>query len=271
MAGRLLIAGCGDLGVRLAGRLQDRWQVTGLRRSIDRLPDTLVPFAADLAEPATLDRLPRDWDAVIYTATPGARDEAAYRRTYIDGFRHLVDHVRADRLIFVSSTAVYGQDGGEWVDEDAETAPRRFNGRVLLQAESIARDAGGCVLRFSGIYGPGREALIRRVRSGPVACRREPPIWTNRIHADDCAAALDHLVHLPDPDPVYLASDEAPAPRWTVLSWLAERLGAPPPTEDADPSGGQGKRVSAQRLKATGFAVQYADFRAGYEALLACD
>jgi nucleoside-diphosphate-sugar epimerase len=272
---RLLIAGCGDLGVRLADRLTDRWQVTGLRRSADRLPDTVEPFAADLADPATLRRLPRDWDAVIHTATPDARDEAAYRRTYLDGFRHLVDHVRAGRLVFVSSTAVYGQDGGEWVDEDAETAPQRFNGQVLLQGEAIAREAGGCVLRFSGIYGPGREALIERVRSGPVGCRREPPVWTNRIHADDCATALDHLLHLPEPDPVYLASDDAPTPRWDVLSWLAERLGAPGPTPDPDPrpeaSAGQGKRVSAARLKATGFALQYPDFRSGYEALLACD
>ena len=271
MAGRLLIAGCGDLGIRLAARLTADWQVTGLRRSIDRLPDTLEPFAADLTNPATLKRLPRDWDAVIHTATPGARDESAYRRTYLDGFRHLVDHVRAERLVFVSSTAVYGQDAGEWVDEDAETVPSRFNGRVLLRGESVARDAGGCVLRFSGIYGPGRDALIRRVRSGSVRCRREPPIWTNRIHADDCAAALEHLLGLPDPDPVYLASDDAPAPRWEVLSWLAERLGAPAPQGDPEASGGQGKRVSAARLKATGFAVQYPDFRAGYEALLACE
>src|SRR6056297_2389182 len=277
VSGRLLIAGCGDLGVRLAGRLPDRWQVTGLRRSVERLPDSLEPFAADLSDPASLSGLPRDWDAVIYTATPDARDEAAYQRTYLDGFRHLVDHVRADRLLFVSSTAVYGQDAGEWVDEDAETAPQRFNGQVLLQAEALARNAGGCVLRFSGIYGPGREALIERVRSGPVACRREPPIWTNRIHADDCAAALALLLHLADPDPVYLATDDAPTPRWDVLSWLAERLDAPGPqpepdhSHDSEAPARQGKRVSAARLKATGFALQYPDFRSGYEALLACD
>jgi nucleoside-diphosphate-sugar epimerase len=276
----LLIAGCGDLGLRLADRLarrtaderQPNWQVTGLRRSIEGLPEPLppglTPVAADLADPATLRELHGDWDAIIYTATPGARDEAAYRGIYIDGLRHLLDHARAQRLIFVSSTAVYGQDEGEWVDEDAETVPRRFNGEVLLQAESIARAAGGIVLRFSGIYGPGREALLNRVRSGGLRCRREPPIWTNRIHSEDCAAALEHLLDLPDPDEVYLASDDAPAPRWEVLSWLAERLGAPAPEPDPDDAGGQGKRVSATRLKASGFTLQYPDYRAGYEALL---
>lgn len=271
VGGRLLIAGCGDLGIRLAGRLSDHWRATGLRRSIDRLPDTLDHHAADLSDPSSFSGLARDWDAVIYTATPGAREAAAYRSIYIDGLRHLLDHVRARRLVFVSSTAVYGQDAGEWVDEDAETAPSRFNGEVLLQAESIARDAGGCVLRFSGIYGPGREALIRRVRSGPVTCRREPPVWTNRIHADDCAAALEHVLELPDPDSVYLASDDAPTPRWDVLSWLAERLDAAPPEPADDVSAGQGKRVSAARLKATGFELRYPDFRAGYEDLLSCE
>lgn len=268
----LLIAGCGDLGIRLAERVPG-WRVHGLRRNVVRLPGTIVPEAADLNRPETLARLDRHWDAVIYTATPSGRGVEGYRSAYVDGLARLLDRVETPRLIAVSSTAVYGQDRGEWVDEDSPTEPTAFNGEILLEYERLAREAGGTALRFSGIYGPGRDFLIRKVTAGGVECRREPPVWTNRIHADDCAAVLAHLLAMDQLPPVLVGSDERPAPRWEVLSWLAGRLGAAPPVEvaggDADGSG-QAKRVSAGRLLATGFALQYPDYRAGYEELLRC-
>ncbi len=272
MAGRLLIAGCGDLGARLHARLGGEWSVTGLRRNVERLPSGMEGIAADLLDPSSLSVLPRDWDAVVYTATPGAFDEEAYRATYCTGLAHLLDRVRTPRLLFVSSTAVYGQDRGEWVDEDSITEPTRFNGRVLLDGERIAREAGGVVVRFSGIYGPGREALVRKLRTGGVECRRTPPQWTNRIHADDAAAALAHLLPLDANRRVWLASDERPAPKFDVLAWLARRLGVAGPEavdgEEREDSVGQGKRVSSARLRATGLRLQYPDFEHGYEALL---
>ncbi|MDT8449667.1 MAG: SDR family NAD(P)-dependent oxidoreductase [Wenzhouxiangellaceae bacterium] len=269
----LLIAGCGDLGIRLAERVPG-WQVHGLRRNVARLPGTIMPEAGDLNRPETLARLDRYWDAVIYTATPSGRGVEGYRSAYVDGLARLLDRVETPRLIAVSSTAVYGQDGGEWVDEDSPTEPSAFNGEILLEYEQLARGAGGTALRFSGIYGPGRDFLIRKVRAGGVECRREPAVWTNRIHAEDCAAALAHLLALDQLPPVLIGSDQRPAPRWQVLSWLAEQLGADPPVEVADGEAGrkisQGKRVSAARLFATGFALQYPDYRAGYEELLRC-
>lgn len=272
---RLLIAGCGDLGARLHSRSGAHWSVTGLRRTVERLPNGMDRVAADLLDPSSLRALPRDWDAVVYTATPGAFDEDAYRATYCTGLAHLLDRVRTPRLLFVSSTAVYGQDRGEWVDEDSITDPKRFNGRVLLDGERIALEAGGAVVRFSGLYGPGRDALIRKLRAGDVDCRRTPPQWTNRIHADDAAAALAHLLTLDADRRVWLASDERPAPKFEVLEWLARRLGVPGP-KAVDATGhngqgkaGQGKRVSSARLRATGLRLQYPDFEHGYEALLA--
>lgn len=268
---RLLIAGCGDLGTRLAGRLDnERWQVTGLRRHAGNLPAPIRPVAADLADPDSLAAVAGDWDAVVYQATPDARDEAAYRRTYVDGLSGLLDRVRCKRLIFVSSTAVYGQDGGEWVDEHAVAEPKAFNGRILRQGESLARDCASdaVVIRFSGIYGPGRDSLIRQVREGRARCRRDPPQWTNRIHADDCAAVLAHVLELPDPEPVYCASDSRPAPRCEVLAWLAGRLGVAGPHDDADVAGGQGKRIDNRRLIASGFTFRHPDYRSGYGEML---
>ncbi len=241
--------------------------MTGLRRNPNRISGDIIAHGADLNRPESLAGLERDWDAVVYTATPSQRNEAGYRAAYLEGLDNLLDRVAFQRLIFVSSTAVYGQDHGQWVDEDSPAEPQAFNGQVLLEAELRARRAGGIVLRFSGIYGPGRDWLLRRLRAGGVTCRREPPVWTNRIHSEDCAAALAHLLRLDGPESLYVASDCEPATRWEVLCWLAGRLGVAPP-EEVDDQNGQGKRVSAQRLCDTGFTLEYPDYRAGYGEML---
>lgn len=267
---RLLIAGCGDLGIRLAARLdRDAWRVHGLRRNVEALPDTIEPVRADLSDPESLAAVAGDWDAVVYQATPDRYDEAGYRAAYRDGLARLLEQARPGRLIFVSSTAVYGQDEGEWVDEDSETVPARFNGRVLLEAEALARRSAdeAVAVRFSGIYGPGRDYLLRKVAAGEAECRAEPPQWTNRIHADDCAGVLAHLLTLERPDALYCASDERPAPRCEVLDWLARKLDAPAPARTAG-SSGQGKRVSSARLRESGFAFTHPDYRSGYQEML---
>ena len=265
----LLIAGCGDLGTRLSARLQQsEWRIHGLRRRPEQLPSFIRGIGADLLAPRSLAPLPRSWDAVIYQATPGERTPEAYRSAYVDGLQNLLRHVRARRLIFVSSTAVYGQDQGEWVDEDSVTEPRGFSGRTLLEAEAKTRESGGLVVRFSGIYGPGRDYLIRSIQSGRARCRPDPPQWTNRIHADDCAAVLHHLLTLPDPASLYCASDSRPAPRCEVLGWLADQLELPGPQADVKRSG-EGKRVRNLRLTSTGFEFQYPDYMSGYRTLLA--
>lgn len=265
---RLLIAGFGDLGARLSACLEpDDWQISGLKRRPEQLSPSVAPVAADLLVPETLAQVAGDWDAVIYQATPGERSPDAYRNIYVNGLAHLLDHVRVGRLIFVSSTAVYGQDDGNWVDEDSPTEPQAFNGRILLEAESLARQAGGQVVRFSGIYGPGRDYLLRQLRDGRAECRPSPPQWTNRIHADDCAGVLAHLLALEDPSPLYCATDCSPSPRCEVLEWLAARLGQPAP-ERITGGYGQGKRVSNKRLMASGYDFLYPDYRSGYGALM---
>lgn len=270
---RLLIAGCGDLGMRLARRLDPRhWCVHGLRRDPSVLPDTIEPLPGDLTDPASLSAALGHWDAVIYQATPGARDEQAYRVTYIEGLRNLLEQISCDRLIFVSSTAVYGQDFGEFVDETSPTGPKAFNGRILLEAEALAAgiEARSIVVRFAGIYGPGRDYLISQLRAGRAECRPEPPQWTNRIHADDCAGVLAHLLEATDPAALYCGVDDRPASRCEVLDWLAGQLGVAGPerldTDDA--RSGQGKRVSNDRLKASGYTFIYPDYVHGYGALL---
>ena len=265
---RLLIAGCGDIGARLARCLDDQhWHVHGLRRNPDQLPAGIEPIRADLLDPASLAPVRGAWDAIVYQATPAERTEPAYRAAYVEGLSNLLEHSHAERLIFVSSTAVYGQNSGEWVDEDTATEPSSFSGRILLEAENIASQHGGLSVRFSGIYGPGRDYLIRSLKSGRARCRPDPPQWTNRIHSEDCAGVLAHLLTVASPAPVYCASDEKPSPRCEVLDWLAAQLNLSLPIRGGQDSG-QGKRVANHRLLASGFTFHYPDYTTGYRELL---
>jgi nucleoside-diphosphate-sugar epimerase len=265
---RLLIAGCGDLGIRLARRLSpQRWTVHGLRRHPEQLPQTIAGIQADLLDPHSLSQMAREWDSIIYQATPDSRTPETYHDAYVRGLENLLKHCKTDRLIFVSSTAVYGQNKGEWVDEQSVTQPDAFSGRILLQAEALADAENGTAVRFSGIYGPGRDFLIRSVKTGQARCRVNPPQWTNRIHAEDCAGVLQHLLELEETESVYCASDSQPAERCEVLTWLAEQLGASAPEIDEQGSD-QGKRVSNRRLINSGFEFRYPDFRTGYRELL---
>ena len=276
---RVLIAGCGDVGTAIGRRLAAAGvEVFGLRRHVDALPNGIVPVAADLTDPGSLRGLPDGLDAVVVAVAADERTEAGYRSTYVDGLSHLLGALAGRgaggglpaRLLLVSSTAVYGQSDGAWVDEDTPTAPTRFTGRVMLDAEALVAQAGtrGIVLRCAGIYGPGRTRLLRQVRDGEASCH-EVTAYTNRIHRDDAAGAAAHLLTLDDPEPVYLAADDDPAPRCEVLRWLADRLGAPdPPVEPGASSRGANKRCRNDRLRASGYTLAYPTFREGYEDVL---
>lgn len=282
---RILIAGAGDVGLRL-GRLRAAggdavWLLR--RRPIESDIDGIRTLSADLTSGAGLDHLPSEFDAIVFCAAPDQREEAAYRRLYLDGPARLLDALPTSPECFLitTSTAVYGEDCGEWVDEATPARPREFNGRVLLQAEQAlgTRLTGAVAVRLSGLYGPGRTRMLARARSGDPGTRR----WGNRIHVEDAASALDRLLDIDAPLPIYLASDDRPALDCDVLAWLSRRQSSlaqdrpqdqpmeqtPNQTPDAPPDGPEsGRRVANARLRATGWQPRFPDFRAGYSALL---
>ncbi len=279
---RVLIAGCGDLGTALGLELAAAGdEVIGLRRHPEGLPAAISPFAADLADPRTLEPLP-EVDAVVYAAAADSSTDEAYRRAYVDGLRHLLA-ARAlqehppQRILFVSSTAVYAQNDGEWIDEGSPAEAADFRGLRLREGEDLLRAAtpaatATIVLRLSGIYGPGRTRLIDLVRSGRATYPPGPPRYANRIHRDDAAEALAHLLRLPAPAPLYLGTDDAPADLAEVLTFLAVELGAPLPQLAEAPSPGgverASKRCSNARLKTTAYSFRYPTYREGYGDLL---
>lgn len=273
---KILIVGCGDVGGRLAVELAAAGhEVHGLRRTSFSLPGVSA-LAGDVTAPATL-HFPAGLDYVFILLAPGESGEAAYRRVYYEGTRHVLAALAGQslrRLFWISSSGVYGQDDGSEVDESSPAVPASATSRVLLESEGLARAAAwpATVVRLSGIYGSGRLRLVNWVQAGrPV--QAEPPQWTNRIHAADAAGLLAFLlardldgVALKD---IYLGTDSAPAPQHEVLDWLAQQLGLPPVPHERKPGAGQNKRLSNARLRALGYPLRYPDYRAGYAAVLA--
>jgi electron-transferring-flavoprotein dehydrogenase len=256
----LLIAGAGDLGSRLAHLRAARGdEVIAMRRRERTDSAGIRHIRADLTDGAGFERLPKRPDAVVFCAAPDRRNEAAYRALYVDGLRRLLNGIETTRLIFVSSTAVYAQDAGEWIDERSPADAESFNGAALLAAESeLSAHDQGVVLRLSGIYGPGRESMLQRARSGQPGRRH----WSNRIHVDDAAGALSHLLSIPNPDALYLGNDNEPALEAEVFAWirdmekLARVVAADTPLS--------GRRVNNRRLRDTGWAPAFPDFRSGF-------
>jgi nucleoside-diphosphate-sugar epimerase len=227
-----------------------------------------------------LDQLPEGIDAAFYIVTPDAFEDAAYEAAFVRGPRNLLralisDRQSARRLIFVSSTSVYGQRAGEWVDETSQTAPPQFSGNRLLEGEHLVLESSipGVVVRFGGIYGRNGNRLLQRVRDARP-CQDTPPLYTNRIHYEDCVCVLHHLFDLQDPEKIYLGVDHEPAAQCVVMDWIAAQLGLPasPRAAPDDAGGGRrktNKRCRNARLLSSGYRFVYPSFRDGYGALLA--
>ena len=276
MSERVLLIGCGDLGLRVARRFLDRGDdVHALRRHPPAGDASGIQWLqGDITRPDTLPPLPQGVTRLIHLPSPGGRDPDAYRGVFVDGPRNVLaalDAARLARIVFVSSSAVYGEHHGGWVTEATPPAPQGFNGRVLLEAEAAlaAQPISSTALRLAGLYGPGRLQLIERLRSGAAGAPVAPEHWANRIHIDDAAAAVVHLALLPEVEPVYIGCDDTPLPLHILYADLARLIGAPAPREAPAPANVGSKKLSNARLRASGLTLQWPDSRAGYAALLA--
>ncbi|MBZ9539669.1 SDR family oxidoreductase [Modicisalibacter tunisiensis] len=276
-----LILGCGDVGTALGRLLAAAGQrVVGVRRNPSALEGTgIEPLALDVTDAEALSAMP-EADIVVYAASADRFEESAYQAAYPDGLKAVLGELEGrDRpprhVFFVSSTGVYAQQDGETVDETSPTEPRGFSGQLMLAAERALLDSRlpGTVVRFSGIYGPGRDRLIRQVREGRVA-PSVPSMYTNRIHRDDCAGVLAHLIEraLTDQplETLYLASDCEPVPLHDVTAWLARRLKIESTETMQSPLRRRSsKRCDNTRLCETGYRFRFPTFREGYAQVLA--
>ncbi|MFB6089445.1 MAG: SDR family oxidoreductase [Halobellus sp.] len=285
---RTVIVGCGYVGLELGRQLRDAGhEVAGVRRSdsgLDAVADAgLDPVRADATAPDSLETLP-DADWVVFAASSGGRGADAAREIYVEGLRNVIAEYGArssppDRLVYTSSTGVYGDHGGDFVDEETSIDPTTEKTRVLAEAERIAReeaaDAGidGTVVRFAGLYGPDRYRLDRYIE-GPVT-----EGYLNMVHRDDAAGAVAFLLGSDRArDDVVLVADDEPADKWAFADWLADQCGVPEPPKRtieerlADPDLSDAarrrlrtsKRCDNGRLRDLGYELAYPTFREGY-------
>lgn len=277
----LLVAGCGDLGMRVAQeRLQQGWAVYGLRRQAEQLGADIQPITGDLTQP----QQPQQWpqtqiDFVLYAVAAKSREESVYRQVYLQGLQHLLQWLdsngqRPKRVFFVSSTAVYGQDDGSWVDETSPTVPRGFNGKVMLEAEQwlASQAVEHTLVRLSGLYGGQRQALLNRVLEGYQVAEK-PVHFSNRIHVEDAAGLLSHLLATAaqgnELEDCYIGVDDQPVAQAEVVSWLREQLQVRQVKALETVRGVGSKRCSNARARASGWQPRYPSYKEGYRERLA--
>jgi nucleoside-diphosphate-sugar epimerase len=260
--GVTLLVGCGRVAIRLGRRLVARGgQVIALRRRVDDVPAGIRVLAHDLDEPfpAALPAV----DSMVITLPPGREGSAGYRTR----LHHVAAALPAvpSRTVFVSSTGVFERKGAGVVDESDEPHPTSPRGRELWAGERTAQELfSAVVVRPAGIYGPGREHLVRQVREGAEVdySRR-----TNRIHEADLARTLDRVLTMADPPALLHAVDSAPALLGDVVAFIADELGLAHPPRAA--ARGEGIELDGRLLRSVVGELEFPDYRSGYRDLLA--
>ncbi|GAA0761756.1 SDR family oxidoreductase [Ideonella azotifigens] len=235
----LLIVGCGDVGLRVVRLLAGRWRVLALSSSPERWPllraSGIVPLAGNLDQPETLGRLAGLAEAVLHLAPPPGKGAADARTAAL--VRALARSGRVQRVVYGSTTGVYGDAGGARFDETRAVNPATDRGRRRVDAEARLRWAGRAlgwtvsVLRIPGIYAADREGghPRDRVQRGTPVLRAEDDVYTNHIHADDLARACVAALLRGAPQRVYHVTDDSETRMGEHFDTVADRYGLPRP------------------------------------------
>ena len=280
-----LIFGCGYLGTRVARAWIDRGQeVIAVTRSAQRAAafkgQGIQPLIGDLTE--TLDlRGIQDVGTVLFAVGFDRRGGQAIHDVYVGGLRNVLDGLSNSvrRFIYISSTGVYSQTAGEWVDEDSACEPTREGGKACLAAEQLLRShkigARSIILRLAGIYGPERLPKMKDVLDGgPIAT--SPNGYLNLIHVDDAVQAVLAAEERQVAPGLFLVSDGTPVTRGEFYQELARLCDAPPPrfelpTGDASSTQREStdKRINNQEMRdRLAIALKYPTYRQGLKAIV---
>lgn len=289
----ICISGCGDIGQRVAQcyrqqaqKLQQNYVIYGLvRRAALReqlQSQGIVPVTVDLDDPHSLTELPTAGAVLIHLAPPPSQGE---KDTRLRNLLQACDQAPPVKILLLSTTAVYGDCRGAWIDETAPVNPQSERGKRRLDAENALRQwatAHGvayCILRVSGIYGPGRLPL-ERLRQGLPILREDQAPYSNRIHQDDLAMVCQAAAQKAPNGAIYNVCDGHPSTMSHYFKAVAQAAGLPPPPEvDQEQarkvlSEGmlsylrESRRMHNEKLRRElGVTLQYPDLAAGLAAL----
>jgi len=262
---RVLIAGCGYVGEAAANRFHDSgWEVEGWTASVESAEKlSNRPYrvcAIDVTNP----KITEDFDVVIHCVSSRGGDEEEYRRLYFLGARNLLRAFPAATLVFTSSTSVYAQTDGSWVDENSRAEPQHAKGQILRETEDLVLGAGGIVLRLGGIHGPGRSFFLSRFLKGSAPASHERLI--NQIHRDDIVSAILLSAERRNElrGEIFNVVSDEPIKAADALTWLGSRLKKSVPTtsgsELSSKRGRSNKRVSNGKLRGVGWRPRYPTF-----------
>jgi nucleoside-diphosphate-sugar epimerase len=275
------VFGCGYLGQRVARA----WRAAGhsvaaLTRSAARAAvltsEGIVPIVGDVLQPSW--ELPASIQTVLYAVGYDPQAGCSRHTLYAGGIANALSRLPAtvQRLLYISSTSVYGPAGGGWVDEETPCSPNQEGGRACLAAERVLADSAWAgktvVLRLAGLYGPGRLPRAADVRAGrPISA--DPEGWLNLIHVEDAAQIVQLAAQHPSPSGLYVVSDGQPVRRRDFYAELARRLGVGPPVFagpplDAPARSEGDKRVCPRRMfRELAPRLAYPSFREGLAGL----
>ena len=273
---QVLILGCGDIGARVGLSLLDRgWRVAAARRNPDLLPGKFDRHKVNLAESASwgaLDAVAPDY--VVVTPTPQSYDPAGYQAGFATSARTLASQkwiARCRRVIWVSSTRVYRESEGGWVDENSPlNLDEAQAGSMIAGEAAIRRAATATIIRPAGVYGDPEGMLMRRVQAGQGGATGA--LYGNRIHREDLALLIVHCI---DRDaagqsvpPTVVGADHDQTPTHEIEDWLADQIGVTL-TRPSDPSPLRAhRRCRNALLERIGFQLSYPTWLEGYAAIL---
>lgn len=284
---RVLIVGCGYVGVPLGAELaRQGHEVHGLRRSAAAEAELVAagirPVIADVTRAEDLAKVPGPFDWVIHSVSSSRGGPETYREVYLEGTRRLVDWLAPApprKLVYTSSTSVYGQTDGSLVREASPAEPATETGKCLVETERVLLGAAAgkgipaVILRVAGIYGPGRGHHFLKYLRNEAKIEGKGDRIINMIHRDDLVGVLIAALKNGRPGEIYNAVDDEPVAQIHFFRWLSETLGKWMPPQVPVVGNGERKRgltnkkVSNRRLKMElGYQFKYPTFRQGYTA-----
>lgn len=285
---RVLMIGCGYIGSALGQKLfLEGHEVIGVVRS-QQSKDVLNQFGmtSRIADCSTIEgaraACEGGADIVIFSISSKGGD---YEKTYLNGMHHVLlalEHQWPSLFFYTSSTSVYAQTDGVWVTEDSAAQPPYANGKILLKTEEyLCSKAEGCfksyILRLSGIYGPGRHAILDQLREKAEILKGNPKQWINQVHRDDVIQAIRFLMRLKSSKKnceIFNVTDDTPVQKEDYVKWICQKLKQPIPKWDDRPVISNGmsrkgfqtsRRISNEALRKLGWTLAYPSFREGLE------
>lgn len=273
---KLLVIGCGKLGQKL-GLLAKKTPLDLLGFKRKKITSTNIRIEQqDIFDKSFFDKVKiHSPDFILYSLSADEQSEKSYRRNYVEGLKQVIKSIKYinnfQHLFFVSSTSVYGDNNDQFIDEFSETSPKNFRGTILLEAENLLNTVkfNSTVLRLSGIYGLGRNYMIKLsqdAESWPKVDR-----WTNRINEDDAANFIIFLLNQclqgEIPEKLYLLTDKEPVTLFRLLNWIRQNLNLKNKINiTSDPI--LGKRLRSSIIPSLKFEYKYPTYKQGYKELI---